>query len=48
MDEAVDLGADYVRAFARPASLLLAVIIMSDSDDTRTRNRADVESLTLN
>ena len=48
MDEEVDLGADYVRAFARPASLLLAVIIMSDFDDTRTRNRADIESLTLN
>ena len=48
LDEAVDLGADHMRAFARPPSLLLAVIIMSDSDDTRTRNRADIESLTLN
>ena len=37
-----------MRAFARPASLLLAVIIMSDSDDTRTRNRADIEGLNLN
>jgi len=48
LDEEVDLGADHVRAFGRPASQLLAVIIMSDSDDTRTRNRADIESLTLN
>jgi hypothetical protein len=24
------------------------VIIMSDSDDTRTRNRADIEALALN
>ena len=47
-DEAVDLGVDHVRAFARPASLLLAVIIMSDSDDTRSRNRADIEALALN
>jgi hypothetical protein len=48
LDEDVDLAADHVRAFARPASQLLAVIIMSDSDDTRTRNRADIEALTLN
>lgn len=48
LDEEVDLGADHVRAFARPASQLLAVIIMSDSDDTRTRNRADIEALALN
>jgi hypothetical protein len=48
LDEDVDLAADHMRAFARPASLLLAVIIMSDSDDTRTRNRADIEGLTLN
>jgi hypothetical protein len=47
-DEEVDVGADHVRAFGRPAPLLLAVIIMSDSDDTRTRNRADIEALTLN
>ena len=47
-DEEVDLGADHMRAFARPATQLLAVIIMSDSDDTGTRNRADIESLTLN
>jgi hypothetical protein len=48
LDEEVDLGADHLRAFARPASQLLAVIIMSDSDDTRTRNRADIEALALN
>jgi hypothetical protein len=48
LDEDVDLAADHVRAFARPAPLLLAVIIMSDSDDTRTRNRADIEGLNLN
>jgi Protein of unknown function (DUF3047) len=48
LDEDVDLAADHLRAFARPASLLLAVIIMSDSDDTRTRNRADIEGLNLN
>jgi len=47
-DEEVDLAGDHMRAFARPASLLLAVIVMSDSDDTRTRNRADIEGLTLN
>ena len=48
LDEEVDLAADHMRAFARPASLLLAVIIMSDFDDTRTRNRADIEGLNLN
>ena len=48
LDEDVDLATDHLRAFARPAPLLLAVIIMSDSDDTRTRNRADIEGLTLN
>jgi hypothetical protein len=48
VDEEVDLGADHVRAFGRPAPQLLAVIIMSDSDDTRTRNRADIEALALN
>jgi hypothetical protein len=47
-DEEVDLGADHARAFGRPAPLLLAVIVMSDSDDTRTRNRADIEALALN
>jgi len=47
-DEEVDLAGDHMRAFARPASLLLAVIVMSDSDDTRTRNRADIDGLTLN
>jgi hypothetical protein len=37
-----------MRAFARPAPLLLAVIIMSDSDDTTRAIRADIEGLTLN
>jgi hypothetical protein len=46
-DEDVDLTKDYLRAFGRSPAALLAIAIISDSDDTRTRNRAEVDALTL-
>jgi Protein of unknown function (DUF3047) len=46
-DEDVDVAKDHLRAFGRPPELLLAVAIMSDSDDTGTRNRAEIDTLAL-
>jgi hypothetical protein len=46
-NEDVDIASDHVRAFGRQSLLLLAVAIMSDSDDTRKRNRAELEGLTV-
>jgi hypothetical protein len=46
-DESVDVTRDYVRAFGQSPPLLLAVAIMSDSDDTRTRNRGEVDALAI-
>jgi len=45
--EEVDLREDYRRAFGQVPAMLLAVAIISDSDDTRTRNRAALDALTL-
>jgi hypothetical protein len=47
LQEEVDIAHDYMRAFGQRPSLLLAVVIMSDSDDTRTRNRAEIEALSI-
>ncbi len=44
-EESVALTNDHMRAFGVPPGLLLAVAISSDSDDTRTRNRAELDSL---
>jgi hypothetical protein len=44
-NESVDLISDHVRAFGQKPSLLLAVAISSDSDDTRGRNRARLRDL---
>jgi hypothetical protein len=44
-DESVDLARDYARAFGRPMTRLIGVAISSDSDDTRTHNRAGVQGL---
>ena len=45
--EDVDLAKDYRRAFGQTPAMLLAVGIMSDSDNTRTRNLAELDALTL-
>lgn len=45
--EDVDFAGDHLRAFGKPPPLLLAVAIMSDSDDTRARNRGALQTLTL-
>jgi hypothetical protein len=45
--EDVDLAKDYRRAFGQAPVMLLAVGIMSDSDNTRTRNLAELDALTL-
>jgi hypothetical protein len=47
LNESVDLVADHVRAFGHEPSLLLAVAISSDSDDTRGRNRARLRDLRM-
>ncbi len=47
LTESVDLVSDHVRAFGQNPSLLLAVAISSDSDDTRGRNRARLRDLRL-
>jgi hypothetical protein len=44
-EESVALTKDHMRAFGVPPGLLLAIAISSDSDDTRTRNHAELESL---
>jgi hypothetical protein len=44
-DETVDLAKDYARAFGTLPSLLLAVAVSSDSDDTGRRNRATLREL---
>ena len=46
-NEDVDVAKDYLRAFGRAPSALLGVAVISDSDDTRTRNRAELEALTV-
>lgn len=46
-DESVDIGADYRRAFAAVPPPLLAVAVTSDSDDTRSRNRAMLADLAI-
>jgi hypothetical protein len=46
-DEEVDLIKDHQRAFGQMPAMLLAVAIISDSDDPHTRNRAEREALTL-
>ena len=46
-DESVDVINDYLRAFGQTPALLMAVAILSDSDDTRTRNRAEIEALAI-
>jgi len=45
--EAVDLTLDYARVFDRTAPLLIGVAIASDSDDTRTRNRASISNFNV-
>ena len=47
LNESVDLVADHVRAFGQEPSLLLAVAISSDSDDTRGLNRARLRDLRM-
>ena len=47
LNESVDLVSDHVRAFGQKPSLLLAVAISSDSDDTRGRNRARLRDLRM-
>lgn len=46
-NEEVHLLADYQRAFGHLPAMLLAVAILSDSDDTRTRNQAELDALRL-
>jgi hypothetical protein len=46
-DETVDLAKDYARAFGTLPSLLLAVAVSSDSDDTGRRNRATLRELAI-
>lgn len=46
-DESVDLARDYARAFGRPMPALIGIAISSDSDDTRTGNRASVQGLVV-
>jgi hypothetical protein len=46
-EERVEIAKDYARAFGRPPPLLIAVAIFTDSDDTRTRNRARLEALAI-
>jgi len=46
-DEDVDLAKDHLRAFGQSPLLLLAVAIMSDSDDTRKRKRAELSALII-
>lgn len=46
-EEAVDLARDHLRVFGQPASPLVAVAIISDSDDTGTRNQVELAGLTL-
>jgi hypothetical protein len=45
--EQADFAVDYRRAFGKAPDMLLAVAVISDSDDTRTRNRAEIEALSL-
>ena len=47
LQESVDLKADYVRAFNQLPGQLLAVAISSNSDDTRSRNRAQLRGLRI-
>ena len=47
MDEAVDLGADFRRAFGRPPGPLIGIAIASDSDDTGGINIASLRAMTL-
>ena len=47
LQESVDLKADYVRGFGQAPGLLLAVVVSSDSDDTRGRNRAQLRGLRI-
>jgi hypothetical protein len=47
LNENVDLVSDHVRAFGQQPSLLLAVAISSDSDDTRGHNRTRLRDLRL-
>jgi len=47
LNESVDLVADHARAFGQEPSLLLAVAISSDSDDTRGLNRARLRDLRM-
>lgn len=46
-DEAVDLRADYARAFGGDAGALVGVAISADSDDTKTHVRATLSDLVL-
>jgi hypothetical protein len=47
LEERIEIAKDYARAFGRPPPLLIAVAIFTDSDDTRTRNRARLEALAI-
>jgi len=47
LNESVDLVSDHVRAFGQKPSLLLAVAISSDSDDTRGLNRIRLRDLRM-
>lgn len=46
-EESVDIAKDHRRAFDVPPALLVAVAISSDSDDTRMRNRAELDTLRI-
>ncbi|MGH9771538.1 MAG: DUF3047 domain-containing protein [Candidatus Acidiferrales bacterium] len=43
-DESVDLAQDYFHVFGKPLPNLIAIAIESDSDDTRARNRAELQA----
>jgi len=47
LNESVDLVSDHVRAFGQNPSLLLAVAISSDSDDTLGSNRTRLRNLRM-
>jgi len=46
-DETVELAPDYMRAFGRKMPTLIGIAISSDSDDSRARNRASVQTLVV-
>jgi hypothetical protein len=46
-EESIELAPDYARAFGRKMPALIGVAISSDSDDTRARNRANVQDLAI-